>query len=88
MVSGEAFLTPPGAFSTLVAEAIERHVAIVPELSTTGGTSDARFLSKLAPTVEFGLVNATMHKTDEAVAVADLAALTEIYAAVLTKALA
>lgn len=87
-ISGEAFLTEPGAFSTLVSEAIADVTGLTPELSTTGGTSDARFLSKLAPTVEFGLVNATMHKTDEAVAVADLAALTEIYAAVLTKALA
>ena len=87
-ISGEAFLTEPGAFSTLVSEAIAEVTGLTPELSTTGGTSDARFLSKLAPTVEFGLVNATMHKTDEAVAVADLAALTEIYAAVLTKALA
>ena len=55
-VSGEAFLTPPGDFSSLVAQAIEGRTGIVPDLSTTGGTSDARFLSKLCPTVEFGLV--------------------------------
>ena len=88
MVSGEAFLTPPGAFSTLVAEAIERHVAIVPELSTTGGTSDARFLSRLCPTVEFGLLNATMHKVDEAVAIDDLRTLVAIYADIAASALA
>lgn len=86
-ISGEAFLTEPGAFSALIGDAIRSVTGLEPELSTTGGTSDARFLSKLAPTVEFGLVNATMHKTDEAVAIADLAALTEIYAAVLGRAL-
>ncbi|WP_066647062.1 MULTISPECIES: succinyl-diaminopimelate desuccinylase [Sphingomonas] len=82
-ISGEAFLTPPGAFSALVADAIERHTGHAPELSTTGGTSDARFLSKLCPVVEFGLVNATMHKLDEAVALADLVALSDIYADIL-----
>jgi succinyl-diaminopimelate desuccinylase len=55
----------------------------VPALSTTGGTSDARFLSQLCPTVEFGLVNATMHKTDEAVALADLTDLVDIYAEII-----
>ena len=86
-VSGEAFLTPPGALSTLVADAVQSVTGIEPELSTTGGTSDARFLSKLCPTVEFGLCNATMHKLDEAVALDDLAALTEIYARILAAAL-
>ncbi|RTL16994.1 MAG: M20/M25/M40 family metallo-hydrolase, partial [Sphingomonadaceae bacterium] len=55
-------------------------------LSTSGGTSDARFLSKLCPTVEFGLLNATMHQVDEAVAVADLQSLTTIYADIITRA--
>lgn len=87
-ISGEAFLTPPGAFSTLVSQAIETKTGIAPELSTTGGTSDARFLSALCPVVEFGLTNATMHKLDEAVAVADLYALRDIYAAIMRKALA
>ena len=82
-VSGEAFLTEPGPLSTLVAAAVTERTGIVPELSTTGGTSDARFLSTLCPTVEFGLVNATMHQVDEAVAVADLHALTDIYAGIL-----
>ncbi|HVF95266.1 MAG TPA: succinyl-diaminopimelate desuccinylase [Sphingomonas sp.] len=85
-VSGEAFLTPPGALSTLVSAAVEARLGILPELSTTGGTSDARFLSKLCPTVEFGLVNATMHQVDEAVAVEDLHALTDIYADIIRRA--
>ena len=84
-ISGEAFLTPPGEFSALVSAAIEAHTGRAPELSTTGGTSDARFLSKLCPTVELGLVNATMHKADEAVAVDDLIALTAIYADIIAR---
>ncbi|MBO9711537.1 succinyl-diaminopimelate desuccinylase [Sphingomonas sp.] len=85
---GEAFLTEPGALSTLVQDAAEARLGIRPELSTTGGTSDARFLSKLCPVVEFGLVNATMHKLDEAVALADLEALTDVYEAVLKRVFA
>jgi succinyl-diaminopimelate desuccinylase len=84
-ISGEAFLTPPGDFSALISASIEDVTGLTPELSTSGGTSDARFLSKLAPTVEFGLLNATMHKLDEAVAVADLRALTDIYAAIIRR---
>ena len=84
-VSGEAFLTRPGPLSTLVGDAVTARTGIVSELSTTGGTSDARFLSRLCPTVEFGLVNATMHKIDEAVAVDDLRALADIYAGVLDR---
>ncbi|WP_420136525.1 succinyl-diaminopimelate desuccinylase [Sphingomonas sp.] len=87
-ISGEAFLTQPGAFSALVGAAITQVTGVSPELSTTGGTSDARFLSKLAPTVEFGLINATMHKLDEAVAVADLHALRDIYADIIRRAFA
>ena len=74
-ISGEAFLTEPGPLSTLISAAIEAQTGRVPELSTTGGTSDARFLRALCPVVEFGLLNATMHKVDEAVAVDDLYAL-------------
>lgn len=88
MISGEAFLTPPGALSGAISEAVEAVVGIVPEPSTTGGTSDARFLTKICPVVEFGLCNATMHKLDEAVAIADLLALTEIYRRVAIKMLA
>jgi succinyl-diaminopimelate desuccinylase len=87
MISGEAFLTPPGAFSAAISDAVEAVVGIAPEASTTGGTSDARFLTKICPVVEFGLCNATMHKLDEAVAIADLAALTEIYRRVTLKML-
>ena len=86
-VSGEAFLTAPGRLSDLVSEAIRTRIGVAPELSTSGGTSDARFLSRLCPVVEFGLPNATMHKLDEAVAVADLEALTTIYADVVRRAL-
>ena len=88
MISGEAFLTPPGALSAAIAEAVETVVGVVPEPSTTGGTSDARFLTKICPVVEFGLCNATMHKLDEAVAISDLSALTEIYRRVALKRLA
>jgi succinyl-diaminopimelate desuccinylase len=86
-ISGEAFLTAPGELSALVADAIHDETGITAELSTTGGTSDARFLSKLAPTVEFGLCNATMHKLDEAAAVADIQALANIYEAILRQVL-
>jgi succinyl-diaminopimelate desuccinylase len=88
VISGEAFLTPPGAFSTLVTDAVEAETGVVPELSTTGGTSDARFLKDLAPVIEFGLCNATMHKRDEAVSVPDLEVLARIYARIAREALA
>jgi succinyl-diaminopimelate desuccinylase len=84
-ISGEAFLTQPGAFSTLIGDAIEARLGHRPELSTTGGTSDARFLSALCPVVEFGLINATMHKLDEAVATDDLTMLSAVYADILAR---
>ena len=87
MISGEAFLTPPGEFSALVCGAIEAETGLVPELSTTGGTSDARFLKDLCPVIEFGLLNATMHKLDEAVAIADLEQLAGIYRRIARAAL-
>ena len=87
-ISGEAFLTPPGDLSGLVAEAIHAETDVMPEMSTTGGTSDARFLHTLCPVVEFGLTNATMHKLDEAVAVEDLHRLTAIYRGNLIRAFA
>ena len=86
-ISGEAFLTPPGAFSAMIADAVEAETGLRPEASTTGGTSDARFLKDLCPVIEFGLCNATMHKRDEAVAVPDLEALARIYARVAKAAL-
>ncbi len=79
VISGEPFLTEPGAFSNMLAEAIEAETGIKPEQSTTGGTSDARFLRSVCPVIEFGLCNATMHKRDEAVAIADLDVLAKIY---------
>jgi succinyl-diaminopimelate desuccinylase len=84
-VYGEAFLTEPGSLSTLVGDAIEAKTGIRPELSTSGGTSDARFLSRICPVVEFGLLNATMHKLDEAVALDDLHTLAAIYETLLRK---
>lgn len=88
VISGEAFLTQPGPFSALVAAAIEAETGLAPEASTTGGTSDARFLKDLCPVIEFGLSNATMHKRDEAVAVADLTTLARIYRRIAEAALA
>lgn len=85
-ISGEAFLTQPGTLSTLVSDAIAAETGLTPELSTSGGTSDARFLCALCPVVEFGLLNATMHKLDEAVALTDLEQLTSIYGRILTSA--
>jgi succinyl-diaminopimelate desuccinylase len=78
-VSGESFLVPPGSLSVLLCEAIRRVTGKSPELSTTGGTSDARFIQACCPVVEFGLVGQTMHKTNERVELADLHQLTEIY---------
>jgi succinyl-diaminopimelate desuccinylase len=82
-VSGESFLTPPGAISDLLGAAIERVVGRRPELSTTGGTSDARFIHRFCPVAELGLVGLTMHKVDERVPVADITSLAEIYESVL-----
>ncbi len=87
-VSGDAFLTPPGAFSETIATAVESVTGRRPELSTTGGTSDARFIKDHCPVAEFGLVGRTMHKVDECVAVADLEALSAVYEAVLTRSFA
>ena len=87
-ISGEAFLTEPGTLSSLVSDAIRAETALTPDLTTGGGTSDARFLSKLCPVVEFGLTNATMHKLDEAVAVDDLETLAAIYTRIIRAALA
>lgn len=88
VISGEPFLTPPGEFSQIIAEAVKAETGLDPEPSTSGGTSDARFLRALCPVIEFGLTNATMHKRDEAVALADLDALSRIYARVAKAALA
>ena len=88
IISGEPFLTPPGEFSDIIARAVKAETGIDPEPSTTGGTSDARFLRAVCPVIEFGLVNATMHKRDEAVAIEDLSTLSRIYTAIAKDALA
>ncbi len=87
-LSGEAFLTRPGAFSQMVCEAVEAETGVTPELSTSGGTSDARYLKDFCPVVELGLRNATMHKTDEAADLADLDTLVRIYRRIAVAALA
>ena len=88
MISGEPFLTPPGAFSGHRRRSGARpRPGSTPEASTSGGTSDARFLKDIVPVIEFGLVNATMHKLDEAVALADLDTLTRIYRRIALAAL-
>ncbi|MBI4266579.1 MAG: succinyl-diaminopimelate desuccinylase [Acidobacteria bacterium] len=84
-VMGEAFLTPPGPFTDLLSAAIRRVTGLTPELSTTGGTSDARFIKDHCPVAEFGLIARTIHKPDECVALADMTALTDIYEAVLAE---
>ena len=85
-ISGEAFLTPPGPIYDIVAAAIEEETGQRPELSTSGGTSDGRFLIQLCPVVDFGLPNATMHKVGECAAVEDIRALSRIYERILLKA--
>jgi succinyl-diaminopimelate desuccinylase len=80
-----AFLTKPGAFTKLVAKTIEMKTGRAPQLSTSGGTSDARFIQAYCPVLELGSIGATAHMVDEHVAIADLAGLTEIYAAILTE---
>ncbi len=82
-ISGESFLTPPGAFSALIAAAVEAETGIVPVASTSGGTSDARFVKNHCPVVEFGLVGRTMHQVDERVEVAQIDALKAIYGRIL-----
>jgi succinyl-diaminopimelate desuccinylase len=84
-VSGESFLVPPGPVSECLSAAISAVTGRTPELSTTGGTSDARFIHAYCPVAEFGLVGLTMHKTDERVEIADIARLTAIYEAFIER---
>jgi succinyl-diaminopimelate desuccinylase len=86
-ISGEAFLTPPGELYDLLVDAIREETGIEPELSTSGGTSDGRFLIELCPVVDFGLPNATMHKLDESAAVGDIEQLSRIYERIVRKLL-
>lgn len=83
--SGESFLTAPGPLTELVAEAVETATGRRPEYSTTGGTSDARFIKNFCPVVEFGLVGQTMHKLDEHTLVSDLTGLSAIYEVILQR---
>ncbi|MDP6173869.1 MAG: M20/M25/M40 family metallo-hydrolase, partial [Rhodospirillales bacterium] len=82
-VSGEAFLTLPGPLSAAISEAVREVTGALPELSTSGGTSDARFIKDYCPVAEFGLIGQTMHGADERVALTDLARLSDIYLAIL-----
>jgi succinyl-diaminopimelate desuccinylase len=83
--NGDVFLTKPGPFVDLVAATVREVTGRTPELSTSGGTSDARFIKDFCPVIEFGLANQTMHKVDERVPTADLVALTTIYRRILER---
>ena len=83
LANGDAFITNPEKTIFLAKKIIKRITKINPKFSTTGGTSDARFIRKIAPCLEFGLVNKTMHRVDECVAIADLKKLTKIYENIL-----
>jgi len=82
-ISGESFLTPPGPLSQIIQQAVKNVTGHMPELSTTGGTSDARFIKDFCPVAEFGLSNATAHKVDENASIDDIKALADVYDAVL-----
>ena len=82
-ISGESFLTPPGPLSDLVSRAVEAETGVTPVLSTTGGTSDARFVKDHCPVVEFGLVGQTMHQVDERVEIVQIHQLKAIYTQIL-----
>ena len=84
-VSGEAFLTQPNDTTYMIQDIIKKITKVKPKLSTTGGTSDARFIRKISPCLEFGLVGKTMHKIDEAVSIKDLKKLTKIYHNILQR---
>ena len=82
-VSGVSFLTRPGEFTGLLSKAVARVTGAPPELSTTGGTSDARFIKDHCPVAELGLPGRSMHRTDECASLADIETLTRIYESVL-----
>ncbi len=84
-LTGESFLTPPGPLARMVKDAVEAATGLRPAYSTTGGTSDARFIHRHCPVIEFGLVGETMHKVNENAAIADIQALTRIYQGVLER---
>ncbi len=85
MANGDSFLTKPEKTIYMAKKIIKKITKITPKFSTTGGTSDARFIKKIAPCLEFGLVNKTMHRVDECVSLSDLRKLTEIYNNILVE---
>lgn len=82
-ISGESFITPPGSLSDLIAKSVHAETGVTPQMSTTGGTSDARFVKNHCPVVEFGLVGKTMHQVDENVPVEQITQLKSIYSRIL-----
>lgn len=82
-ISGESFITPPGELSDLISKSVEAELGVKPELSTTGGTSDARFIKDVCPVTEFGLVGKTMHAVDERVEIEHIHQLKRIYSRIL-----
>ena len=82
-ISGESFITPPGELSDLISKAVKKELGVTPKLSTTGGTSDARFIKDMCPVTEFGIVGKTMHAVDEKVETKQINQLKEIYSRVL-----
>ena len=84
-LSGDAFITPPGELSNIISDSVEQVTSRIPDLSTTGGTSDARFIKDYCPVAEFGMVGKSMHKTNECVKISDLEQLTLIYFLVLER---
>ena len=82
-ISGESFITPPGELSDLISKAVKQELGVTPKLSTTGGTSDARFIKDMCPVTEFGLVGKTMHAVDEKVETKQINQLKEIYTRIL-----
>ena len=82
-ISGESFITPPGELSDLISKAVKQELGVTPKLSTTGGTSDARFIKDICPVTEFGLVGKTMHAVDEKVEIKQINQLKEIYTRIL-----
>ncbi|HVV66222.1 MAG TPA: succinyl-diaminopimelate desuccinylase [Rhizomicrobium sp.] len=85
VIGGEVFLTKPGSFTALVAEAVKDATGAAPEFSTTGGTSDARFIRNHCPVAELGLAGGTMHKSDECMPLAEIHRLSEVYLAILER---
>ncbi len=81
--SGESFLTPPGQLSDIICNSIQQELGVKPSLSTTGGTSDARFIKNICPVVEFGLVGKTMHAIDERVEISQIHNLKKVYTRIL-----